>query len=67
MVWDGRELAQIDDWSFELGSAEIDQLRAAITSSLSSTKPLAEQSCRDYDLARLSERLQRSYWTNRRI
>jgi len=57
MVWDGRELQQFDDWSFELDDTDIDQLHAAVSESMSSTKPLAEQSYRDYDLAKLRERL----------
>jgi len=57
MVWDGRELQQTDDWSFELDRSDIDQLRMAVTASLSTSKPLAEQSYFDYDLAKLSQRL----------
>jgi len=57
MVWDGRELQQVDDWSFELDDTDIDQLHAAVTASLSCTKPLAQQSYRDFDVAKLSEHL----------
>ena len=57
MVWDGRELQHFDDWSYELDETGINQLRSAVTASLSSTKPLAEQSHRDFDLSNLSERL----------
>lgn len=57
LVWDGRELQREDDWSFELSKTDLDQLRIAVTDSLSSSKPLAEQSHSDFDLADLSERL----------
>ncbi|MFK7856363.1 MAG: TauD/TfdA family dioxygenase [Granulosicoccus sp.] len=57
MVWDGRELQQTDDWSIELNITEINELRKFVNASLSSNKPLAEQSFCDYDLAKLSMRL----------
>jgi len=58
MVWDGRELQQNDDWSVELNRTEINQLQSAVASSLSDTKPLADQSHHEYNLAELGERLQ---------
>jgi len=57
MVWNGRELQQTDDWKFELTGTEINELKKAVAASLSSNKPLAEQSYSDYDLAKLSMRL----------
>jgi len=56
MVWDGRQLQKTNDWSYELNDTEIDQLLLAVTASLSSTRPLAEQSHHDFDLAKLKER-----------
>jgi len=57
MVWDGRELQQSDDWSIDLTQSEIDTLQTALTASLSSTKPLEDQTHLDYDLSKLSNRL----------
>jgi len=57
MAWDGRELQHSDDWSFHLEDSEIDQIRSAVTASLSSTKSLAEQSHHDFDLVKVSDRL----------
>jgi len=57
MKWDGRELQQSDDWSYELSDTEIDQLLAAVIASKSSTRPLAEQSHHDFNLAKLRKRL----------
>ena len=58
MVWSGRELAQTNDWIFELNAAEIAQLRTVVKACLSSSKPLADQSHCDYELAELGDRLQ---------
>jgi len=55
MVWDGRDLQHHDDWSYNLDTTEINQLRSAVSASLSSGKPLAQQSHRDYDLSNLTE------------
>jgi len=57
MVWDGRTLQQIDNWSFELSDTEVNQLYSAVRASIASTKPLAEQSHHDFDLDKLSKRL----------
>lgn len=56
MAWDGSVLGKSEDWSFNLEKTEIDQLFEAVKGSLSSNKPLAEQSWYDYDMGTLQDR-----------
>ncbi|MBX2836206.1 MAG: TauD/TfdA family dioxygenase [Gammaproteobacteria bacterium] len=56
-VWDGRELGKSENWLFELQDSLIEELQQAVNRSLSSSKPLAQQSHKDFNLPRLGTRL----------
>ncbi len=56
-VWDGKQLAQTDDWVIQLSPRQIDDITAAVAASTASGKALAEVTAADFPLGSFTDHL----------
>ena len=58
-AWRGPEMAERDDWRFQLDAAQVDEIREALARANATGKPTGELTAADFPLPRLADEIAR--------